>query len=251
MRDEKRIVLLPALSLMTDVMSVMAEGTIEKKIAEELLVQARAKQKAENSIGAVSLLQRAADMGNAEAQDALGVCYFRQLGVERDYEKAFNCFMLAAEQGNAETQHHVGLFCRNGFGVKQDFEKAAEYDLPAVDQGNAGALNNLAFLYDLGVQGSPDHEQAAKYNIMTADLENAAGRYNLGICSQEGKGVKQSFEEALRDYTPAAEQGDADNQYILAAYTMKEMEENRITGKPWNTSVRLRKGKLIFCLPAR
>ena len=48
---------------------------------------------------AVPLLQKAADMGDAEALEALGVCYSKALGVDRDDEKAFAYSLRRAIQG--------------------------------------------------------------------------------------------------------------------------------------------------------
>ena len=55
---------------------------------------------------ALQLWERAAALGNAEAQDYRGVCCFYGDGVPRDKEAAFRLWEQAAEQG------HVGA-CRS------------------------------------------------------------------------------------------------------------------------------------------
>ena len=86
----KLTALLLSLCLIAGVMPVMAESTQTQDTAEALLSRARALQDEDRYEEAVPLLQKAADMGDAEAQDALGLCYSKALGVDRDYEKPWN-----------------------------------------------------------------------------------------------------------------------------------------------------------------
>ena len=66
----KLMALLLSLCLIAGVMLVMAESTQTQDTAEALLSQARALQDESRYEEAVPLLQKAADMGDAEAQDA-------------------------------------------------------------------------------------------------------------------------------------------------------------------------------------
>ena len=68
---KKLIALLLSLCLIAGIMPVMAESTrMHENTAEELLSQARALQDEGRYEEAVPLLQKAADMDDAEAQDA-------------------------------------------------------------------------------------------------------------------------------------------------------------------------------------
>ena len=66
----KLMALLLSLCLIAGVMPVMAESTQTQDTAEALLSRARALQDEGRYEEAVPLLQKAADMGDAEAQDA-------------------------------------------------------------------------------------------------------------------------------------------------------------------------------------
>ena len=66
----KLMALLLSLCLIAGVMPVMAESTQTQDTAEALLSQARALQDEGRYEEAVPLLQKAADMGDAEAQNA-------------------------------------------------------------------------------------------------------------------------------------------------------------------------------------
>ena len=56
---------------------------------------------------AVELFQKAADQGNADAQNNLGVMYYSGEGVPSDTAKAAEWFKKAAAQGNADAQANL------------------------------------------------------------------------------------------------------------------------------------------------
>ena len=88
-----------------------------------------------DSVLDIKQLQKAAEQGDAEAQNNLGRCYVKGDGVEKDEKEAVKWFRKAAEQGNAVAQCKLGLCYHNGEGVKQDDAKAAEWLRKAADQG--------------------------------------------------------------------------------------------------------------------
>ena len=96
---KKLIALLLSLCLIAGVMPVMAESAQTQDTAEALLSRARALQDEGRYEEAVPLLQKAADMDDAKAQDALGLCYSKTLGVDRDYEKPWNTSVMRRSWG--------------------------------------------------------------------------------------------------------------------------------------------------------
>ena len=99
------------------------------------------------------LIARAND-GKATAQVALARLYREGLGLEKDMSKAAEFYQKAADQGNASAQNALGLFYIgvNGdiSGLKKDAKKAVELIRRAADQGDATAQFNLALLYESG-----------------------------------------------------------------------------------------------------
>ena len=49
-----------------------------------------------------------------------------------------------------------------------------------------------------------------------ADQGVLMAQYNLGLCYQNGTGVAQDYEQAVRLYTPLAKRGFASAQYNMA-----------------------------------
>ena len=70
--------------------------------------------------------RRAADLGNADAQNNLGNMYASGDGVRRDPREAFRWYMKAAEQGCAAAEINLGRMYETGDGVSVSFAKAVK-----------------------------------------------------------------------------------------------------------------------------
>ncbi|MDG2170442.1 MAG: tetratricopeptide repeat protein [Opitutales bacterium] len=78
---------------------------------------------------------KAAEQGNAEAQNYLGIMYYNGLGVPEKKGKSARWFLKAAKQGIAEAQYYLGLMYHDGEGVLQDFEQAVKWYTKAPSKG--------------------------------------------------------------------------------------------------------------------
>ena len=83
------------------------------------------------------MVTHAADRGNADAQDYLGIMYANGRGVPQDYAKAAEWYRKAADQGYANAQCNLGFMYDNGCGVPQNCKTAVEWYQKAADQGYA------------------------------------------------------------------------------------------------------------------
>ena len=83
------------------------------------------------------------------------------------------------------------------------------------------AQYNLGLMYDNG-QGVPqDYKQAVKWYTKAAEQGDANAQYSLGYMYANGQGVPQDYKQAVMWFTKAAEQGDADAQYNLGSDVYK------------------------------
>ena len=80
--------------------------------------------KAGNATLAFTYYEKAANMGDSNAQFALGVCYDIGRGVEKDESQAANWVEKAAKQGHRDAQYMLSYFYRNGIGVPKDDKQA-------------------------------------------------------------------------------------------------------------------------------
>ena len=98
-------------------------------------------------------LTAAAEQGDATAQMKLGMHYYGRTRKREapDYAQALKWFRRAADQGNVQGEDLLGIMYSQGRGVTQDFAEAARWYLLAAKQGNVHAQLQLADLYRRGV----------------------------------------------------------------------------------------------------
>ena len=89
--------------------------------------------------------RKAAEKGDAEAQNNLGKCYAVGEGVPQDFVQALKWYRKAAEQGHAEALFNLGGRYYNGEGVtKDEIEAYAYWNLVRITDEDA--RRNLAVL---------------------------------------------------------------------------------------------------------
>ena len=64
-------------------------------------------------------------------------------GVAKDEVAAVNWHRKAAEHGNAKAQNNLGFLYQYGFGVAKDEVAAVNWYRKAAEQGNKGAISQL------------------------------------------------------------------------------------------------------------
>jgi hypothetical protein len=88
----------------------------------------------------------------------------------------------------------------------------------AADQGNANAQFNLGRMYDEGRGVDQSHEEAVRYCRMVADQGHVQAQFYLGCMYEKGDGNDQSNEEAVRWFIMVANHGNADAQFNLGTH---------------------------------
>ena len=196
--------------------------------------------------------QFAADQGLPKAQYNLGLMYGKGKGVEKDYNKAIKWMTLAADQGNGKAQTNLGWMYETGKGVPRDTQKALSLYQLASDQGLAKAQEKLNLLLNNNKENlrelsnnskgflslknkHPEQNeiQPEKSNkIATTSKTNlkieqeqpglnstkkaeAQIHFGLGMRFERGEGVPQDYNEAIRWYRLAADQGHGKAQEKL------------------------------------
>ena len=90
---------------------------------------------------AMQLLRPAANAGNADAEELIGILYAMGLGVERDDRRAFEWYLRSAMKGHAGAQSGIGWYYEVGRGLPEiDLVRAYRwYTLSAIG-GDPDAL---------------------------------------------------------------------------------------------------------------
>lgn len=140
-----------------------------------------------------------AEAGDTEAQDILGLCYFRGNGVTRDVEKAVYWYTKASELGHAAAQLKLAL-CYSGdinaWKIGTDPSRAVYWLEKSAMQGNACAQYNLGVCYIEGFGVEKNAKKAVELFQIAADAEYLPAQYNLGVCYKYGIGVEPDDEIA-------------------------------------------------------
>jgi len=128
------------------------------------------------------------------------------------FQEALEILRPLATIGNAKAQNLLGVMYVSGRGVKQDPSQARLWFTRAAEAGDSGAQCNLGQIYDRGVGVERNHALASQWFEKSAHQGNVQCQVLLGSMYALGEGVDQNFETAFGWYQKAADQGDAEAQ---------------------------------------
>jgi len=116
----------------------------------------------------------------------------------------------AAKQGNKFAQNDLGVMYRDGLnGFIKDERTAVKWFQKSAEQGNAEAQNNLGTMYYNGRGVPQSYTQAMQWRRKAAEQGNALAQDNLAGMYAHGLGVPQDDAQAVQWARKAAEQGNA------------------------------------------
>ena len=144
----------------------------------------------------------------ASKNHQLGEDYFYgQNGKTKDYSQAVIYYRQAADMGHADAQKDLGICYHDGLGVEQNYVEAVKWYSKAANQGHAWAQNNLGNSYFYGEGVVKDLVEAVIWFRKSAEQGNKQAQFNMGVCYQYGSGVIKNLSEAKEWYQKAANQG--------------------------------------------
>ena len=155
-----------------------------------------------------TLFEQAAELGNADALNELGLLYNDGKGVAQDYVKAREYYEQASALGSQHAMYNLAWMYENGQGVEADGKKAAELYEQAADLGSVDAMYNLGELYHDGFGVEQDYTAAVLWFRKAADLGADNAMFALGVMFKNGEGVTQDYAKAHEYYERAAECGN-------------------------------------------
>ena len=93
------------------------------------------------------LMREAASKGNANAIFEVGHHFLMGIGVEKNYENAYQWLKMAASSPyyNINAMYHLGSLYEQGWGVELDREKAKYWYEKAAESGQVDAISKLSF----------------------------------------------------------------------------------------------------------
>jgi len=132
---------------------------------------------------ALELYLRAARLGDAESQFISGGMYYKGLGVEKDYAKAFQLLHEAALNGKSSSvsQKIIAQSFMHGTVVPRDYDMALKWYTLSAKNGNSEAQNELAYMYFTGNGVEQDIEKGTSMFLTSAYNGSPTSQYNVGI----------------------------------------------------------------------
>ena len=195
------------------------QQTVQTNTPQQMFEKGMSYFQNESYTEAVSWFKKAADLGNANAQFLLAVCYISGKGVTKSDSQAVNWFKRSAEQGHMDSQRELGRCYLLGNGVSKNTEQAILWCEKAANQGDVEAESMLgAIFYKNG-----NYEKAIPWLEKATDHGVYQAQSILGYCYFEGKGVPVDFNKAYRYLKTAAEHGDE-----TAIYGVKLIEDSKV-----------------------
>ncbi len=147
----------------------------------------------------IALITKAAEAGNIEAQNQLGMVYANGNGVELNYKEAFIWIKKAADGGHIQSLRTLSWLYANGFGIEQNDEKAQETSIILAELGDAKDQYFLASLYQSGLYGmQPDSEKMISWYYKSAQQHYARAQYALAKIIMKGVDIKSNDEMAFQ-----------------------------------------------------
>ena len=179
--------------------------------------------------------KQGAEQGHADAQNALGDCYYEGEGVAKDLQQAYNWYKKAADQGYADAQYNMGYCLQQGEGVAKNLAMAASLFEKAAEQGNADAQSALGDCYYEGTGVNKDLRAAFYWFNKAAFQGQVDGMYSLGYCYLHGEGTAKDIDRGISWLKQAAEQGhDFAQQQLGHCYAEGEVvSQDLATAKRW------------------
>lgn len=227
----------------------------------------------DDDLGFAKMFYReAAEKGDAEAQNNLGVTYERAC----DYEKALFWYKQSAEAGCLMAIVNLGKMYQYGRGTKVNCSEAAKYYQMAIDKNYDDGYSKMGDLYADGCFGEKDrlkaihiwldgtfnakngcfasavqagyayecglgveqsYEKAKFLYEKSASCGNKVAHFNLGQIYHYGHGTKKDIEKAISHYLEAAKRGYTDAMYELGFifYSKEDIERNNDVAMFWFT----------------
>lgn len=148
---------------------------------------------------AVNFYRQAAEQGHVKAQVRLGWLYFlKQEGVDQDLVESTKWFLKAAENGDAGAQDELGDAYYNGRGTDENLAEAIKWYEKAAAQDNNFSQFSLGRIYYYGEGIKKEKGTAFSWYMKSAQGGNVYAKAMLGYMYQQGDGVQKNIPEAIK-----------------------------------------------------
>ena len=142
--------------------------------------------------------------------------------------------VAAADAGDAEAMNSLGVLYFMGTQVPRDYATALLWLQKAIDGGSSNAMSNLATMYLLGTGVPRDPVNAFQWFGRSAARGNVQSMYTAAVMADEGLGTPRDAALARTLYREAAESGFAAAMIRLSEdYAASGSTQNLVEAYAW------------------
>jgi TPR repeat protein len=152
-------------------------------------------------------LARAAEAGDGEAQNLLGVMCLNGMGVTLDMRRAGALFAAAAQDGLKEAHYNLANLLFHGLGTARDEPAAQRHLVAAARAGHKPALRSLGHVYHAAGDAGRWPELATHCFRLAAEAGDPLAQYSYGLRLHRGHGVAADPAAACYWFAAAAQAG--------------------------------------------
>ena len=191
----------------------------EEDTPQKLFKEYKRFYETESFLEAIEMLTQIINKGFPAAEFEMGKHHYfgsEQLGIAKDYLRAFDYFSKAAFLGHSGALYYLGIMYLKGLGVALDVNQALHNLNMAATQGEIEALDALGKIYQFGYSDIlPDYKKAESYYKNAINLGYPPSMLNLALLLEN----QLRFEEAYELIIESAKHGFVGAiQYGLSTY---------------------------------
>lgn len=158
----------------------------------------------------------------------LGLQFYEGKRYKKDYEKAFQYFLLAANKGNVEAQFSVGIFYYCGLGMNHPNKyKSFNYFKMAANKKHPKAQYCYAMCLAKGEGIRTNLPKAIRYFRLSAENGYDEGQYCYGRCLFNGFEIKQDFKQASILFKKSLDQGNPKAEFFYDLCSNPSVNANK------------------------
>lgn len=161
-------------------------------------------------------LNAAADQNDAEALRVLSALSSQGRGVDQSEKEAYKYMRRAADLGSPDAQYELANMLANGRGMPRDTGAALIWARKAAEKGNINAQMYVGRELLASFEQERKNEGAAFLQKAAEAGQAQAALFLAGVFSAGQFGLAKDEKRAEQLLLPAAEQGNADCQFMLA-----------------------------------
>ncbi|MEN9919017.1 MAG: hypothetical protein RL662_1453 [Bacteroidota bacterium] len=174
---------------------------------------------AEAGLKAVEYLSQARNRGSNYARVELGMCYELGIGVEKDYQQAFDLYHEAADNDYPYANSKLAAYYEDALVGEENLSEAFNQYTLAANAGIPYAIYNLGRYYKYAVGIPENPTEAMRLFGQAAEMDNAPALVEIALAYElEYAGTEFDAVKASEYMTRAAEMGYTYAQYKLGSY---------------------------------